>query len=119
MHEYMHSNIIIFLLQLFKDIQSSGHGQVTVFFCGSPVLARVLSSKCDALDSNSKKKTFKLQQFNVLVKAFTVLFCVSPVFIFKIFESPPFVETPPLAQNNEKLTRKFAVSSEGVNEDVT
>ena len=57
MHECMYSNII-FLLQLFKDIQASGHGQVTVFFCGSPVLAKVLSSKCDAFGFKFKKENF-------------------------------------------------------------
>ncbi|XP_011408080.2 PREDICTED: NADPH oxidase 5-like [Amphimedon queenslandica] len=44
--------------KIFKELKESGYGPVTVFYCGSPVLARVLSVKSQYYGFKFRKENF-------------------------------------------------------------
>ncbi len=44
--------------QCLKRISREGHGEVTVFYCGNPQLARVLRRKCGEYGFGFRKEVF-------------------------------------------------------------
>uniref|UniRef100_A0A1X7TJB0 Ferric reductase NAD binding domain-containing protein n=1 Tax=Amphimedon queenslandica TaxID=400682 RepID=A0A1X7TJB0_AMPQE len=48
----------LLVLKYFKELKDSGYGPVTVFYCGSPVLARVLSVKSQYYGFKFRKENF-------------------------------------------------------------
>ena len=45
-------------LQVFRKLQLERKGNVTVFYCGNPVVASILRNKCDEFGFGFKKEVF-------------------------------------------------------------
>ena len=45
-------------LQVFTQIKEQRKGRITVFYCGNPILAKVLRKKCDEFGFNFRKEVF-------------------------------------------------------------
>ena len=46
------------MFQIFTKINKENKGKVKVFFCGSPVLAKTLKTKCQAYGLDFAKENF-------------------------------------------------------------
>ena len=44
--------------KVFKELQTQKKGKITVFFCGSPQLGKILKLKCDEFGFDYRKENF-------------------------------------------------------------
>ena len=44
--------------KVFTQIREQRKGRITVFYCGNPILAKVLRKKCDEFGFNFRKEVF-------------------------------------------------------------
>lgn len=50
--------IFISCMQVFQTLENERKGKVTVFFCGSPAISKILKAKCSEYNFEFRKENF-------------------------------------------------------------